>query len=113
MCFSRFGRAAVLADASLRLGMVRREAGNEDAFSLPVALQVQAFPRVVVQLSSGLYGELTSFPRGAEMPLAIGASAALSPAFDLGARFGFPGLLGREAEGIEDREVSLFVAYRL
>lgn len=109
----RAGPAALLVDASVRVGLLRREVGNDDVLSLPVALVLQATPSIVVELASGVYGPLTEVRAGARVPATLGLLYAVSSALDLGASVGFPALLGGDAApGGSARAATSFAAYR-
>lgn len=108
------GRAAAIVDGSFRVGLFRRGPGNEDVVSIPVTLQFQASRRVALELSSGAYGMLTEGLSELRLPLMAGFLAAVSPSIDVGARAGFPLLVGGDPPpGTDEREFGLVFVYRL
>jgi hypothetical protein len=86
---------ALFFDPQVGLAVSDRDAGNRDRFFLPIELQIQLAPPVVLKLLSGTTGELSAFGDTYEIPVGLGLVGNVNETVDLGIRFSFDNLLGQ------------------
>lgn len=89
-----------------------RDAGNEDFFGTRAELLVQVHKIVGLAAITGIYGRVDEFGDRFVIPVGVGASFSVTKDYDLGARFTFTNLLGRDASA-EQRQATVFAAIRL
>lgn len=92
-------RVAVFFDPKIAIALNDRNT-NDDALYIPVELEYQAGALTTLKLLSGLSGQLSAFGDTYQVPLGVGLVRNLNAHFDLGARFSFDNLLGKEPQGV-------------
>ncbi len=107
----RRGRAALLLDPHLALGLANRDRGNRDQLNVPVRGELLVGSRVMLAFGTGVRGELAVFRDAFAVPVATGVEVSPVPAWDFGLEVGFPRLLGPQ-NTFKERHVTLYVTYR-
>ncbi len=107
----RRGRAALVLDPHLAVGLANRDRGNRDQLNVPVRGQLLLGSRVLLAFGTGVRGELAVFRDAFAVPVAMGVELSTAPAWDLGLEVGFPRLLGPQ-NTFRERHVTLYVTYR-
>jgi hypothetical protein len=107
----RRGRAALVLDPHLVIGLANRDRGNRDQLNLPVRGQVQVTTRVVATLLTGVRGELATLGDAFAVPIGAGVEVSPRPAWDIGLEAGFPRLLG-PLNTFRQRHLAFYVTYR-
>ena len=92
-------RIAVFADPQLGFQLTDRDI-LDDALFLPVEVQFQVAPPTSARLLTGIAGSLSNFGDTYIAPLGVGVTQNLTPVVDVGARFSFDNLLGKQADGV-------------
>ncbi|HWM88826.1 MAG TPA: hypothetical protein VNO33_23405 [Kofleriaceae bacterium] len=108
----RRGRVALLMDPHLAVGLANRDRGNRDQLNLPMRGQLQLTERIVVEMHTGVRGELSTFGDTFTVPFATGVQVSPSPAWDIGLEAALPRLLGPQ-NSFKERHVALYLTYRL
>ena len=107
----RRGRAALLSDPHLVIGLANRDRGNRDQLNLPLRGELLLGSRVMLAFGTGVRGELAVFGDGFAVPISTGVELSTAPAWNLGLEVGFPRLLGPQ-NTFKERHVTLYVTYR-
>lgn len=68
----------------------------DDVVYVPLELEFQAAPKTQVKLLTGILGGITHFGDTYQVPVGVGIVQNLNKHFDLGARFSFDNLLGKQ-----------------
>jgi hypothetical protein len=87
----------------------------EDVIYIPLELGVQSGAKNLVKVLTGLYGPLDGFGDAYRIPLGLGFVRNLNPHFDLGVRFSFDNLLGKQpamTERADERSLALLLNIR-
>jgi hypothetical protein len=92
---------ALFFDPAVGVALDERDAGHEDLLFVPADLQFQVGDRVALKLLSGVTGVLSDLGETYEIPLGLGLVGNLSTTFDLGLRFSFDNLLGKQPAGVD------------
>lgn len=105
---------ALFFDPQIGLAISDREAGNPDRLFIPVELQFQLAPPVSFKLLSGVSGLLDNLGESYRVPVGLGLIGNVSSGLDVGVRFSFDNLLGKQPEGASrTRESSLSLLLHL
>lgn len=103
----------------LGFGVTAREFANKEFVSVPVQFNWRQTENVNLQLLTGLNGYLDGFGDSYRVPVGVGVLYGTSDhVIDFGARFVLPALIagdgwnGLNADGINSRELGLFVTFR-
>ena len=107
----RRGRAALVLDPAVGIGLGNRDRGNRDTVALPVVGQLQLGPRVLVELETGVRGELAVFGDAYQVPVGAALQVSPSAAWDVGLELGWPELLGPR-NTFKERHLSLWLSWR-
>lgn len=107
----RRGRAALLLDPHLQLGLANRDRGNRDELNLPVRGQLQLGSRFIVAVQTGVRGELATFGDAFAVPVGAGVHFSPAPAWNIGVEAAFPKLLGPQ-NTFKQRHLALFITHR-
>jgi hypothetical protein len=100
-------RVALLFDPKIAIALDSRDS-NPDVLYIPLELQFQLKPPTTLKVLSGLAGNLDAFGDTYQIPLGLGVLQNLSERLDLGARFSFDNLLGKQAEGASAADTRSF-----
>lgn len=92
-------KVAVFADPQLGFQLADRDI-YDDALFLPIELQFQVAPPTSARLLTGIAGSLSNFGDTYIAPLGLGVTQNVTPVIDVGARFSFDNLLGKQADGV-------------
>lgn len=107
----RRGRAALVLDPHLVVGLAHRDRGNRDQLNVPLRGQLQVTTRVAATLLTGVRGELATFGDAFAVPIGAGVEVSPRPAWDIGLEVGFPRLLG-PLNTFRYRHLAFYVTYR-
>jgi len=105
---------AIFLDPQIGIGLNHRDT-NKDQLYLPIELQFQVARPVSLKLLTGVTGQLSSFGDTYQIPVGLGVIGNVSEAIDLGLRFAFDNLLGKEPPGVSrtaTRSLSLLMHLR-
>jgi hypothetical protein len=108
----RRGPAALLLDPQLAIGLANRDRGNRDQLNVPLVGQLQIGWRALVELRTGVRGELVTFGDAFAVPVGAGVRLSPAPAVDIGLEVAFSKLLGPQ-NTVQQRHLALYVTYRL
>ena len=86
---------ALLFDPQIGISLADRRV-NKDQLFVPLELQFQATPAVSVKLLSGVSGQLSALGDTYVIPVGLGVIGNVSSSIDLGVRFSFDNLLGKQ-----------------
>lgn len=103
-------------DPSLNIGVTKRDEGNKEFISVPVAAFYQVTPELAPFLLTGIGGPLDGFGDSWMGFFGLGALYAIDNKLDVGARFSLDNLYGKRADGVgaaDARSLLLFANYRL
>jgi hypothetical protein len=106
------GRAALLLDPHVQVGIANRDRGNRDQLNLPVRGQIQVGSHTILSLETGIRGELATFGDAFAVPVGAGVEISPVPMCDIGLEAAFPRLLGPQNTG-KERHVALYVTFRI
>lgn len=87
----------------------------DDALYVPLELQYQAGAPNTLKLLTGLVGSLSDFGDTLQVPVGVGAVRNVTERVDLGARFSFDNLLGKQLDGTgraDARSLALLMVVR-
>ena len=90
---------AVVFDPKIAIAVSDRDT-HDDALYIPLELEYQAAAPTTIKLLTGLSGALSAFGDTYQIPLGLGVVQNLNKHFDLGARFSFDNLLGKQPAGV-------------
>lgn len=97
---AHFGdRAALLFDPKVAIAVDDRDT-NPDFLHVPIELEYQARPPTMVKLLTAISGDLGALGDTYVVPLGLGVVQNLNKHLDLGVRFSFDNLLGKQPEGV-------------
>ncbi len=105
---------ALYFDPQLGIALSDRDV-NDDALYVPLELQFQAGAPTAVQLLSGFSASVSAFGDTLQIPVGVGATHNLTDHVDVGARFSFDNLLGKQADGVgraDSRSIALMLMLR-
>jgi len=88
---------------------------NDDALYVPLELQFQAGAASTLKLLSGFSGSLSAFGDTLQVPVGVGVTRNLTEHVDVGARFSFDNLLGKQVDGVgraDARSLALLLVLR-
>lgn len=105
------GRWAISGDPYLQLGLANLDAGNRAEVWLPVVFALQPARRWAVELHTGWNSDVAVWRDGYFIPAALGVRARATAHVDLGATFGFTGLLGPQND-VKGRVLFVAVGWR-
>lgn len=88
-------KAALVFDPKIAIALNDRGA-NDDVLYIPLELEYQIGVLTTFKVLTGIHGDLSSFGDVYQVPVGIGVMRNLNKHFDLGARFSFDNLLGKE-----------------
>jgi hypothetical protein len=97
---------ALFFDPQVGIAVSDRGPANEDMFFLPVELQFQLGPPVVLKLLSGTTGVLSNFGDTYQIPVGLGLVGNINESIDLGLRFAFDNLLGKRLPNVSSTDQS-------
>ncbi len=106
------GRASLLLDPHIQIGLANRDRGNRDQLNLPARGQLQLGSRAILALQTGIRGELATFGDAFAVPIGVGVEISPSSAWDIGFEAAFPRLLGPQ-NTFKQRHLALYFTYRL
>ena len=86
---------ALLFDPKFAIAVNDRDK-HDDAFYMPVELELQVARGTTLRLLTALYAQLSSFGDSYRIPLGFGVTQNINQHFDLGLRFSFDNLLGNQ-----------------
>lgn len=92
------GRFAIASDPYVRLPLANHSLGNRAALSVPLWLTVQPARGVAIALHTGFDADFAVIGDGYHGPLALGVTARVTPAVDLGVEAGWLRLLGAQPD---------------
>jgi len=92
-------RAALVFDPKFAIALSDRSV-NDDALYVPVELEFQAGAPTTFKVLSGISGGWSAFGDTYQVPLGVGLVHNLTEHIDVGARFSFDNLLGKEPAGV-------------
>jgi hypothetical protein len=107
--------AAIFFDPKISIAMQDRDV-NDDALYIPVELQYQVGAPMTVKLLTGFSANLSNIGDTYQIPVGIGVVHNLNEHLDIGARFTFDNLLGRQDEGddrTDNRSAAVLVNFRM
>jgi hypothetical protein len=81
------------------IGLNERDAGNKERLFIPVELQLQIIPPVAFMLQAALHSPFEDFGDFYQIPVGIAAMLNVNPMIDVGLRFAFDNLLGKQFPG--------------
>lgn len=87
----------------------------DDALYVPLEVQYQAGSPTTLKLLTGFSGSLSAFGDTLQIPVGLGAVRNLTEHVDLGARFSFDNLLGKQVDGVgraDARSLALLLVLR-
>jgi len=100
-----FGEAvALFFDPQVGIMLAHRDRYKEQLF-IPLELQFQVAPTASLKVLSGVSGQLSELGDTYQIPLGLGLVGNINRNVDLGARFSFDNLLGKQPPGIERADV--------
>jgi hypothetical protein len=105
---------SVFFDPQIGIALSDRDV-NDDALFMPLELQFQANAPTVVKLLSGVSGSLSAFGDTVQVPVGVGVVRNVTETIDLGARFSFDNLLGKQFDGAsaaDARSIALLLQIR-
>lgn len=105
---------ALFFDPQVGISLKQREL-HKDLLFVPLELQLQATPTLAIKLLTGVTGQLSSLGDTYRVPVGLGLVANLNPHFDLGLRFSFDNLLGKQAPNVgraDERSIGLLLIFR-
>jgi hypothetical protein len=91
---------ALFFDPKIAIALSERDT-NDDALYVPVELEYQVNAPTMFKVLSGISGGLSGFGDDYQVPLGIGVVHNLNKHFDLGARFSFDNLLGKQPQNVD------------
>ena len=108
---------ALFFDPALYIGLNKRDAvgfvpGNKEGLFVPVEFQFQLQPQLALVAFTGLQGPLSKFGDSFIIPLGVGAFYNVNEMIDVGGRFSFDNLLGKNSSA-DFRSLSILVNVRL
>jgi len=92
-------RVAITLDPKYGIATNDRET-NDDYLIIPAEIGIQAAPKTGIKILTGLFGDVSAFGDTYQIPVGLGLVQNLNKHFDLGARFSFDNLLGKEPDGV-------------
>lgn len=105
---------ALFYDPQIGIALNKRDF-QDDALFVPLELQFQAGPENTVKVLSGLQASLQEFGDTLQVPVGLGFVRNVNEHVDLGIRFSFDNLLGKQIDGIgraDTRSAAALVTYR-
>lgn len=106
---------ALYFDPQIGISLTHRGVYKDQLF-LPLELQIQAATTVSLKVLSGVSGQLSALGDTYRVPLGLGVVGNLSPRLDLGLRFSFDNLLGKQllpgASRTDERSLGLLLIVR-
>ena len=105
---------ALVFDPKIAIALNARDK-HDDVLYIPLELELQAGAATTLKLLSGLSGSLSAFGATYQVPLGVGVVRNLTEHVDLGARFSFDNLLGKEAMGVgraDLRSLGILLTFR-
>jgi hypothetical protein len=96
---------ALFFDPQVGIALNDRDGPNKDRLFLPVELQFQVSAPVALKVLSGLTGQLSAFGDNYQIPVGLGIVGNLSTSVDLGLRFSFDNLLGKQLPGVSRTDI--------
>ncbi len=106
--------ASLFFDPQLGFALSDRDVIDDGLF-LPLELQLQIDAPTTVKLLTGMSGSLSALGDTLQVPVGVGAVRNLNETFDLGLRFSFDNLLGKQQDGVsraDARSVALLLVVR-
>jgi hypothetical protein len=101
-------------DPQLGIALSDRDV-NDDALFVPLELQFQAGAPNTLKLLTGFSGSLSEFGDTLQIPVGLGVVRNVTEHVDVGARFSFDNLLGKQFDGVgraDTRSLALLLALR-
>jgi len=98
---------ALLFDPKLAIALDSRDT-NKDALYVPLELEFQLKPPTILKLLTGISGTTSGFGDTYQIPLGLGLLQNLNRRFDLGARFSFDNLLGKQPADVGRADLRSF-----
>jgi hypothetical protein len=105
------GRWSISGDPFLQIGLANLAHGNRAQLWLPIVFAAQPTPRWAIELHTGWNSDLAIIRDGYYVPFGIGTHVRATSHLDVGAVFGFMGLLGPQNE-TKDHVLLLDVGWR-
>jgi hypothetical protein len=105
---------ALLFDPQIGITLSHRDVYKDQLF-IPVELQLQATPGLSLKVLSGVSGQLSSLGDNYQIPLGLGIVGNINPNLDLGVRFSFDNLLGKQppmTSRTDRRSIGLLLSIR-
>jgi hypothetical protein len=100
-------RVALLFDPKLAIALDSRDT-NKDVLYVPLELQFQLAPPTILKVLTGIAGTTSGFGDTYQVPLGLGLLQNLNKHFDLGARFSFDNLLGKQPADVGRADLRSF-----
>jgi hypothetical protein len=97
---------AIFLDPQIGIGLNNRDGGNKEQLFLPIELQFQLTPPLVLKVLTGVTGPFDGFGDSYQIPLGVGLVDSVNESIDLGLRFAFDNLLGKLPEGVSRTQQS-------
>jgi hypothetical protein len=107
---------ALFFDPQVGIALNDRDTSNKDRLFLPLELQFQVSAPVSLKVLSGVTGQLSALGDTYQIPVGLGIVGNLSTSVDLGVRFSFDNLLGKQAAGVsraDTRSLGLLLVVRV
>jgi hypothetical protein len=104
------GMIAILAYPGVGIGVTERDI-NKETIALPVTAYFKATPELAPFLYTGISGALDGFGDVFAIPLGVGAVYGVSNMLDVGARFDFPNIAGKNSSA-DARSLTVFASVR-
>lgn len=105
---------ALFFDPQVGITLAHRDV-YEDQLFIPLELQFQAAPSVSLKVLSGVSGQLSALGDTIQSPLGLGVVGNVNPYVDVGLRFSFDNLLGKQGPGAsrtDRRSIGLLLSLR-
>ncbi len=107
---------ALFFDPQVGIALSERDRGNPHRFFLPLELQFQISPTTALKALTGVTGPLSGFSDAYQIPVGGGLIFNINENIDLGGRFSFDNLLGKQPPGVnrsDYRSISLLMHLRV
>lgn len=98
---------ALLYDPKIAIALDSRDS-NKDVLYVPLELQFQLGPPSLLKVLTGIWATTSDFGGTYQIPLGVGFVQNLNKHFDLGARFSFDNLLGKQPADVGRADLRSF-----